>query len=63
VAVPGADAIAEASVAARGLGNGPLADRLDDLSLALTNLFQDPASGSTGVVPCQKPGPVGIVPV
>ena len=44
VAVPGADAIADAAVAARELGNAALADRLDDLSLALTNLVQDPTS-------------------
>ncbi|WP_165224659.1 transglutaminase domain-containing protein [Aquisphaera insulae] len=44
VAVPGADAIAAASSAVRGLGNDALADRLDDLSLALTDLVRDPAS-------------------
>ena len=44
VAVPGADAIADAAVAASGLGNAALANRLDDLSIALTSLVQDPTS-------------------
>src|SRR5207249_763780 len=44
VAVPGAAAIADASVEARRLGNNDLADRLGDLSSALTNLVQDPTS-------------------
>ncbi len=44
VAVPGADAIADAAVAAGQLGNDALANRLNDLSLALTNLVQNPNS-------------------
>ena len=44
VVVPGAAAIASASVAADVLGNTGLADRLDDLSTALTNLEQNPTS-------------------
>jgi large repetitive protein len=44
VVVPGADAIAEASVAAGQLGNTDLANRLNDLSSALTNLVQTPTS-------------------
>ncbi|MCC6420670.1 MAG: hypothetical protein IT429_20725, partial [Gemmataceae bacterium] len=42
--VPGADAIANASAAAERLGNADLANRLDDLSIVLTNLVQDPTS-------------------
>ncbi|MDZ4848108.1 MAG: dockerin type I domain-containing protein [Pirellulaceae bacterium] len=42
VAVPGADAIATASVAASQLGNVDLANRLNDLSIALTNLVKIP---------------------
>jgi uncharacterized membrane protein len=44
VAVPGAESIAQASIAADQLGNTVLADRLDDLSIALTSLVQAPAS-------------------
>lgn len=44
VAVPGADAIASAAAAANQLGNADLANRLNDLSLALTNLVQTPTS-------------------
>ncbi len=44
VEVPGASAIATASVAAGQLGNTSLADRLNDLSTALTNLVQNPTS-------------------
>ena len=44
VVVPGADAIAGASVAAGQLGNTALANRLNDLSIALTNLVQNPSS-------------------
>jgi uncharacterized membrane protein len=43
VAVPGADAIANASHAATQLGNTNLASRLGDLSIALTNLVQSPS--------------------
>ncbi len=42
VVVPGADAIANASSAAAGLGDTNLANRLNDLSIAVTNLVQDP---------------------
>jgi len=42
--VPGAAAIADASVAASRLGNTDLAERLSDLSAALTNLVQNPTS-------------------
>ncbi|HEY2784103.1 MAG TPA: transglutaminase domain-containing protein [Fimbriiglobus sp.] len=44
VVVPGADAIANASVAASHLGETDLANRLNDLSSALTNLVQSPGS-------------------
>jgi uncharacterized membrane protein/transglutaminase-like putative cysteine protease len=44
VVVPGADAIAGASTAASQLGNADLANRLDDLATALTNLFQNPGN-------------------
>jgi uncharacterized membrane protein len=44
VVVPGVQAIANASVAAVQLGNTDLANRLNDLSTALTNLVQTPAS-------------------
>jgi uncharacterized membrane protein/transglutaminase-like putative cysteine protease len=44
VVVPGADAIANAAVSAGQLNNGALANRLNDLSTALTNLVQDPAN-------------------
>src|SRR5208282_1552300 len=44
VVVPGAAAIANAAVAAQQLGNSGLADRLNDLSTALTNLVQNPTS-------------------
>ncbi len=44
VVVPGAAAIADASVAAGQLGNTDLANRLSDLSTALTNLVQNPTS-------------------
>ena len=44
VVVPGADAIANASVVAANLGNTDLANRLSDLSTDLTNLVQDPTS-------------------
>jgi uncharacterized repeat protein (TIGR01451 family) len=44
VIVPGAQAVANASVAAGQLGNTGLANRLNDLSTALTNLVQDPTS-------------------
>lgn len=42
VVVPGADAIANASVAAQQLSNPGLANRFNDLSIALTNLVQGP---------------------
>ena len=42
---PGVEAIGTASSAARySLGRSGLADRLDDLAIALTNLVQDPTS-------------------
>ena len=44
VEVPGAAAIANAAIAAGQLGNTNLADRLNDLSTALTNLVQNPTS-------------------
>ena len=44
VVVPGAAAIADAAAAAGQLGNTNLADRLNDLSTALTNLVQNPTS-------------------
>jgi uncharacterized membrane protein len=44
VVVPGAAAIANASVAAGQLGKTDLAARLNDLSIALTNLVQNPTS-------------------
>jgi uncharacterized membrane protein len=44
VVVPGAAAIANASVAVSQLGNFDLANRLNDLSTALTNLVQSPTS-------------------
>jgi uncharacterized membrane protein len=44
VAVPGADAIADAATAADQLGNADLADRLNDVSIALTNLVQEPTN-------------------
>ena len=42
VVVPGAAAIANAAVAAAQLGNSDLANRLNNLSTALTNLVQNP---------------------
>jgi uncharacterized membrane protein len=44
VSVPGAAAIASAAAAAGQLGKTDLANRLDDLSKALTNLVQTPTS-------------------
>ncbi len=44
VAVPGASAIASASVAAEQLGDTDLSNRLNDLSAALTSLVQSPTS-------------------
>ncbi len=44
VVVPGATAIANASVAAGQLGDASLADQLNDLSTALTNLVDNPTS-------------------
>ncbi len=44
VVVPGAAAIANAATAAGQLGNTNLADRLNDLSTALTNLVENPTS-------------------
>jgi uncharacterized membrane protein len=44
VVVPGAESIGNASVAAAQLGNTTLANRLNELSIALTNLVQDPNS-------------------
>jgi len=44
VIVPGAQSIAIAAVAAQQLGNAGLADRLNDLSIALTDLVQNPTS-------------------
>jgi hypothetical protein len=44
VVVPGAAAIANASVAAGQLGNTNLANQLSDLSTALTNVVENPAS-------------------
>jgi uncharacterized membrane protein len=41
VVVPGADAIASAGAAAKQVGETNLANRLTDLSIALTNLVQD----------------------
>ena len=45
IIVPGAQSIATAAVAAQQLGNTGLADRLNDLGIALTNLVQNPTSG------------------
>ena len=45
VAAPGADAAVDAAIIARDLlGNNDLADRFDELSIALTNFVQDPSS-------------------
>jgi uncharacterized membrane protein len=44
VVVPGAQAIASAAVSAGQLGNTGLANRLSDLSAALTNLVENPTS-------------------
>ncbi len=44
VVVPGAAAIASASIAAAQIGNTNLADQLEDLSIALTSLVQSPTS-------------------
>ena len=44
VVVPGAQSIASAAVAAEQIGNTNLANRLSDLSIALTNLVQNPTS-------------------
>ncbi len=44
VVVPGAQSIASAAVAAGQIGNANLANRLSDLSIALTNLVQNPTS-------------------
>ena len=44
VVVPGVDAIGTAAVAANQLGNPNLAQRLNDLSIALTDLVQNPTS-------------------
>lgn len=44
VVVPGADALADASLAAAETGNTDLADRLNDLAIAVTNLVQGPES-------------------
>ncbi len=44
VVVPGAAAIADSALAASQLGNPDLANRLHDLSIALTNLVQTPTS-------------------
>ena len=44
VVVPGAAAIADAAAAAGQLGDTDLANRLNDLSTALTNLVQNPTS-------------------
>ncbi len=44
VVVPGADAIANAAVAANQLGNVNLTNRLNDLATSLTNLVQTPDS-------------------
>ncbi len=42
VVAPGVDAVAAAAVAARQLDNPALANRFNDLAIALTNLFQSP---------------------
>jgi uncharacterized repeat protein (TIGR01451 family) len=42
VVIPGADALANAATAANTLGRTDLANRLNDLSTALTNLVQNP---------------------
>lgn len=44
VVVPGADALANAAVTAGQVGNTALANRLNDLTTALTNLVQNPTS-------------------
>jgi hypothetical protein len=44
VVIPGATALANAAVAANQLGNAGLVNRLSDLSIALTNLVQDPTN-------------------
>jgi uncharacterized membrane protein len=44
VIVPGVEGTAAAAAAARDAGNADLASRLDDLSIALTNLSEDPTS-------------------
>ena len=44
VVAPGVTAIANAAVAAAQIGNTSLADQLNDLSTALTNLVQNPTS-------------------
>ena len=44
IVVPGAKAIADAADAAGQLGNADLANRLGDLSMALTNVVQNPTS-------------------
>lgn len=44
IAAPGVDAIASAAVTASQLGNPDLANRLNDLSIALTNLVQNLSS-------------------
>ena len=52
VVAPGADAIVAAAQAARDLGNPALSERLDDLSVALTNLAtngSDPVAGSQAI--------------
>jgi uncharacterized membrane protein len=44
VVIPGIQAIHDAGAAATQLGNADLAARLNDLTIALTNLFQEPSS-------------------
>ena len=43
VVAPGVDALADATIAARELGDASLGDRFDDLAIALTNLVSNPA--------------------
>ncbi len=44
IAAPGVPALADAAAAAAQIGNSNLADQLNDLSVALTNLVQTPTS-------------------
>ena len=44
VVVPGATELASAALAAASIGNAALSEQLNDLSIALTDLFQNPTS-------------------